>query len=343
MNADWNDFLASQGATLSEGRVAHFGDPGHELQATAAGAVLADLSQYGLLALQGEDTQTFLQGQVTNDVTQITATRSQYAGYCTAKGRMLALFLAFQHDGRLCLQLDGALTAAIMKRLKMYVLRSKVGIDDLSDSTVRLGVAGEAALAPLQAAFGSLPQAAHEVVAADGATLLRLPGATPRFEIVATPQRAQALWSALKDACTPVGAGCWDWLEIQAGIPQVTPATQEAFVPQMLNLDLLDGINFKKGCYTGQEIVARTHYLGKVKRRTHLAHLMAADAQPGDPLYGADSAEPVGMVVSAARAPQGGVDLLAELRLESVEAGTLRWKSADGPQLALRELPYGLG
>ena len=342
MNTEWNDFLLRQGALLADGHVAHFGDAERELQATATGTVITDLSQSGLLALQGEDTLTFLQGQVTNDVKMITPGHSQYAGYCTAKGRLLALFLAFQHDGRLCLQLEGGLTAAIMKRLKMYVLRSKVSIDDLSDCTVRLGVAGEAALAALQQAFGGLPLAAHEVVAADGATLLRLPGNTPRFEIITVPQRAQALWSALKDTCTPVGACCWDWLEIQAGIPQVTPATQEAFVPQMLNLDLLDGINFKKGCYTGQEIVARTHYLGKVKRRTHLAHLMAADAQPGDPLYGADSAEPVGMVVSAARAPQGGMDLLAELRLESVEAGALRWKTADGPQLALRELPYGL-
>lgn len=342
MNALWNEFLVRQGALLADQRVLHFGDAAQEMQAVASGTVIADLSHLGLLALSGDDTVTFLQGQVTNDVKLLAGGNSQYAGYCNAKGRMLALFFAFTHEGRLCLQLHGALLEPIMKRLKMYVLRSKVLVDNVSDSTVRIGVAGAGAVHALQQIFPAMPQAPHQLTSTDTSTLIRLPGSTPRFEIVTTPEHAPDLWAQLQQQCVPVGSPCWEWLKIQAGIPDVVPATQEAFVPQMLNLDLLDGINFKKGCYTGQEIVARTHYLGKVKRRTHLAHADATTApRPGDPVYGSDGAEPVGMVVSAAPAPQGGFDLLAEVRLESVAAGPLRCNSVDGPPLELRELPYG--
>ena len=111
----------------------------------------------------------------------------------------------------------------------------------------------------------------------------------------------------------------------------------------MINLDALDGINYKKGCYTGQEIVARTHYLGKVKRRTQLAHIATHEQpQAGDDIFSTTSNEPVGKIVRGAAAPQGGIDVLAEIRLESLETGTLHWKSVDGPALELLKLPYAI-
>ena len=342
MNTPWHDFLAARGAVPADGRVQHFGQPQAELAATGNGDIIADLSHLGLLQIEGEDAMTFLQGQVTNDIKLLDGSNSQYAGYCTPKGRLLAIFLAFTHHDHFHLQLNGALKEQTMKRLKMYVLRSKVTIADVTDSIIRFGVGGANTTAALQQIFASVPQQPHQLVNLETASIIRLPGATPRYEIFASPEHAAGIWSQLQQSCTPVGTSCWEWLEIQAGIPDIAPATIEAFVPQMVNLDLIDGISFKKGCYTGQEIVARTHYLGKVKRRTHLAHVEAPEPpQAGDQVFGTDGTEPVGLIVSAAAAPQGGFDVLAEIRLESVEAGPVRWKAQSGPMLERLSLPYG--
>lgn len=343
MHQSWQEFLVQQGANFVEGRVAHFGNPKQELQSAASGNIIADLSHLALLEVGGDDAVTFLQGQVTNDVKLLDGSNSHYAGYCTPKGRLLAIFHVFAHNNHLHLQYNGALREQIMKRLKMYVLRSKVTIADVTDSIIRFGVAGTEAADALHRIFGSIPPEPHRLVSLQNATLLRLPGPGARYEVFTTIEHAPGLWVQLQQSCTPVGHTAWEWQEIRAGIPDVTPDTLEAFVPQMLNLDALGGINFKKGCYTGQEIVARTHYLGKVKRRTQLGHVDAATPpMPGDKVYGADSAEPVGMVVSAAPAPAGGFDLLAEIRLESLEAGPVRLQDVDGPQMELVALPYQL-
>ncbi len=327
---------------MLDGHISHFGDAAAELQVTAGGNVIADLSHLGLLEVGGDDALNFLQGQLTNDARLLNGNNSQYAGYCTAKGRMLALLMVFAHFDHLHLQLNGALTESIMKRLKMYVLRAKVTITDVSDSIIRFGVAGKDTPAALATVFERVPSQVHELATLDNGTLIRLPGAIPRYQIYSDIKHMPGIWEQLSKTCKPVGEACWEWLEIQAGIPDVTPATQEEFVPQMLNLDVLGGINFKKGCYTGQEIVARTHYLGKVKRRTHLAHLKTElKPQAGDDLY-ADTADAVGKIVRAAAAPEDGFDVLAELRLESVAAGPIHWKAQDGAVLELRELPYGL-
>lgn len=342
MTTPWLDFLAARGASVQDGTVQHFGQPQSEL-AAVTGDIIADLSHLALLQVSGADAATFLQGQITNDIQLLDGSNSQYAGYCMAKGRLLAIFLAFTHYGHFHLQLNGALGEQIAKRLRMYVLRSKVTIADSSNDVVRIGISGPNATAALQAIFADIPPAPHQLVNLETATIIRLPGTAPRFEILTEPQHAEPLWDQLQKSCAPVGKAAWDWLDIRAGIPDITPATQEAFVPQMVNLDALNGISFNKGCYTGQEIVARTHYLGKVKRRTHLAHVdTPALPQPGAMVYGTDSTEPVGMVVSAAPAPGGGYDLLAEIRLESVEAGAVRLENSAGPMLTLLPLPYSL-
>jgi folate-binding protein YgfZ len=307
------------------------------------GAILCDLSHLGLIEFSGEDALTFLQGQLTNDTKLITESRSQLAGYCTAKGRLLATLLLWKSPDGYCGQLHGDIAAAVQKRLSMYVLRAKVKVADATAQWSRFGVAGEHSVAILGKLIGALPQLPMETVQTDGCTVIRLHGAIPRFEIIAAPETATSLKMQLESICTAANAVTWNWLEIHAGIAQVGPGTQEEFVPQMVNLDLLDGISFKKGCYTGQEIVARTHYLGKVKRRTHLAHVDTANApKPGDKVFGGDSAEPVGMVVNSAPAHDRGFDLLAEIRLESVEAGALRLAGKEGPAIELLTFPYGI-
>jgi hypothetical protein len=171
----------------------------------------------------------------------------------------------------------------------------------------------------------------------ENGAIIKLPGNQPRFEIFTDIANAPAIWNSLAQHAKVADAAYWELREIQAGIPEVYAKTQEEFVPQMLNLDLLNGINFKKGCYTGQEIVARTHYLGTVKRRTQLAHVDAT-TQPnaGDDVLNSNG-DIVGKVVRCSPAYNGGYDLLAEIRLESVEAGPL---NVNNSALNIQELPY---
>ena len=342
MNPTWQTFLQNRNAAIEDGRVTHYGDAAAELKTTRSGTVLADLSHLGLIHFSGEDAEAFLQGQLSCDVRKITADAAQYGGYCTPKGRLLANFLMWRSNGGYTMQLPGSLCAAIQKRLSMFVLRAEVKVTDSSESLVRIGVAGTHAAALVEKNLGAVPNANLGVIHGDQASILRL--AQDRFELVITPEQAPALWEKLSKDATPVGAACWDWLEIKAGIPVITPATQEQFVPQMANLEAIGGVSFQKGCYPGQEIVARTQYLGKLKRRMYLAHIQSATSiMAGDELFSADMAEQSsGMIVNAAPSPDGGFDALAVIQMSSVEAGSVHWKSPDGPALEILPLPYTL-
>lgn len=311
---------------------------------------LCDLSHLGLLEIGGADAVTFLQGQVTNDVKLLLGNNAQHnahlSAYCNPKGRMLALFLAFAHHNNqlgnhLHLQLNRELLEPIMKRLKMYVMRSKVDIKDVSDSIIKFGIDGPEAAQILPPSLAKIPAEDYELVTLENATILKLPtiAGHKRYEIFTDVANAPLIWDALKNSCTVVEKPHWDWLDIQAGIPDVTLNTQEQFVPQMLNLDILNGINFKKGCYTGQEIVARTHYLGSVKRRTYLAEL-ASGAAPsaGDKALDAAQNE-VGQIVRVAPNLVGGFDVLTELRIDAKEAGAVY---CNGSALSFKTLPYNL-
>jgi hypothetical protein len=219
----------------------------------------------------------------------------------------------------------------------MYVMRSKVEIQDVSESIIKIGLNGNKAAELLSPLFSEIPQHDYDLVTLENGAIIKLPGNQPRFEIFTDIANAPAIWNSLAQHAKIADTTYWELLEIQAGIPEVYAKTQEEFVPQMLNLDLLNGINFKKGCYTGQEIVARTHYLGTVKRRTQLAHIDTdITPNPGDDILNSNG-DMVGKVVRCAPSYSGGYDLLAEVRLESVEAGQL---NVNGSTLNIKELPY---
>ncbi|MET0919131.1 MAG: folate-binding protein [Burkholderiales bacterium] len=338
----WLGNLAARGARVEGHRVVHFGELDAELRAAQAGTVLCDLSHLGLIAASGPDTVAFLQGQVSSDVRQLKDNRAQLSSYNTPKGRMLASLLLYQCLKTIFLQLAWELVEPIRKRLEMFVLRSKVQLADASDAFVRLGVAGAEAEALLAASLGASPSVAFDVAQIDLVTVIRLPG--DRFEIVAPLEPAKGLWSKLSAGARPAGAQVWDWLEIRAGIPTITSATQDQFVPQMANLEIIGGVSFQKGCYPGQEIVARTQYLGRLKRRMYLAHAGEDTAPaPGDELYSADlDGQARGMVVNAAPAPEGGFDLLAVIQTSSATSQPIHLGSLAGPTLELRPLPYPL-
>ncbi len=346
----WIEFLTAHGALFdaegvassgdAEG-VASFGDPDAELVAARDHAVVTDLATIAVLRVAGADAAAFLQGQLTNDVSQLASGASHYAAWCSPKGRMLANMVVRRVDDRSFeLVLPAALAASVHKRLVMFLLRSKATIEDVSAATVRLGIAGPSAAMVVQDLFGALPAPHRQVVTAD-ASVMAVPGG--RFVALASPEAAPSLWARLTARARPVGLPAWRWVTIRAGIPVITAATTDQFVPQTANLDALDGVNFQKGCYTGQEIVARTQYLGRLKERLVLAHVDGLPPAPGARLYSpVFDAQACGTIVNAAPAPGGGADLLAVLQLAARDSGEVHADAPDGRRLALLPLPYAL-
>jgi folate-binding protein YgfZ len=336
----WKNFLQSQGATIENATVLHYGDPAAERAASIDGTIVADLSQLGVIAFHGDDTASFLQGQLTNDLRGLNSDGAQWNGYCSPKGRLLGNFLMWRQGADYCLQSSGDILPGLLKRLSMFILRAEVQGRDASDETVRLVVAGNAALASVTAAMGAAPEAVMHSVATDAGRVIRV--GEDKFVLSVAPEHAPTVWRTLRQSATPVGAPVWDWLRLNAGIPMIVAATQEQFVPQMVNLEVIGGVSFQKGCYPGQEIVARSQYLGKLKRRMFLAHV-DAEAAPGDNLYSADiEGQATGMIVNAAPAPSGGFDVLAVAQVESANTQTLHLKASNGVALSLKPLPYAL-
>lgn len=342
MNPDWQNFLTQHGATIASGVVQRFGDPAAELVATEQGTVLCDLSQFGTLRVSGEEAPSFLQNLLSNDIREVSTTRAQLSSLNSPKGRMQATLLIWRDGDDYLLQLPRVLCEPIRKKLNMYVLRAKVKIADCSDEVISLGIAGAKAQEILARLFGELPQQPLALLGTTQGSVMKI--SATRWQINTTAQQAQALWQTLVQHAHHVGSACWDWLNVRSGIPVILPQTQEQFVAQMTNLDLIGGVNFKKGCYPGQEIVARMQYLGKLKRRMYLAHLEGTDApQPGDELFSADmEGQPSGMIINVSPAPSGGYDMLAVVQVSSQETQTLHWKSLQGAALQFLPLPYPL-
>jgi len=335
----WIDFLSTQGAVWGHAGVQHFGHPEAELAATDGSNVLADLSHYSLIALSGADAQSFLHAQITNDLRNLNAQAAVFAAWLSAKGRMLANFLVMRQGDDMLLMLPASLREAVQKRLGLFILRAQVKVRDASQEWVRLGLAGPDAAAGIADALGvSLPEGIMGMAHAGPVSVLRL--GSDRFDLFVAPDAAAVLWQKLSQRARPVGAPAWDWLLINGGIPAVLSQTQDHFVPQMANMEILGGVSFNKGCYPGQEIVARSQYLGKVKRRLFLARVEQF-AEPGDELFAPEPADQsCGLIANVAPAPGGGWDVLAVALIPSVEAGEVRLKNREGARLQFRPLPY---
>lgn len=340
---EWKAFLQNAGAEFDAGGVASYGNPPRELSIAITGNVFADLSHYGLIAVHGDDAGEFLQGQLTNDVRKVDPQHSQLSGLCNPKGRLLANFRIFRHGDSYYLCLPEDMIETVISRLRMFVLRSRVTLEEAGDTFVHLGLSGEDPQTELQAFAGPLPEEIGQVSARDSLIVIRVPGIYPSYEVFTTTDQAMSLWQKLNVRSAPVGAEAWRLLDIQAGIPMIGPQTREAFVPQMINLQLIDGVSFKKGCYTGQEIVARMQYLGKLKRRMYRAHVDANTAPlPGDELFcAADSEQSCGQLLSVAAHPDGHYALLVVAQISRAESGEpLHLGGVDGPPLTLEALPY---
>jgi folate-binding protein YgfZ len=353
--SDWTAQLAAQGARFHQDEADQIEDFGRVLSADdLAAGFIAPVTDLGLIAVAGDDAASFLHAQLTNDIEHLGTGEARLAGYCTPKGRLQATFLVWRSSDDIFLQLPRALQPALQKRLTMFVLRAKAKLRDATQEAGReavLGLGGAAAEALLAARFGALPQAPYGKTDGPAGTVIRLADAfgAPRWLWLTDAATALAALDATgsqggqgERRLALGGNAAWHLAAIHAGVPQVTQPTQEQFVPQMINFELLGGVNFKKGCYPGQEIVARSQYLGKLKRRAALATLDNASVRAGDEVFAADDpAQPAGMVVNAAPNGKGGADALVEIKLAALD-GSVHHGAAGGTLLHFLPLPYSV-
>ena len=323
--------LTASGARMSDGSVLDFGDPAEELRTAASGSIVVPLTTLACLEFSGDDAETFLHGQLSCDVQGIAAAGACYGAYCSPQGRVLANFILLRLESSFLMLLSASVVETIKKRIGMFVLRSRVKIS--LGNQVLIGLSGN-----IGVQAGTKPLASsHE---ADGTIALKLDAG--RSLLIIPPEIAHSRWQSLATSARPAGVASWEWLDICAGVPWIGAATREEFIPQMANLDLLGGVSFTKGCYPGQEVVARTQYRGQVKRRMFRAHVDAAILpKAGDPLFSDDLGDQAsGKVVSAQPSPSGGYDLLAVVTISSMRASTIRLGSATGAALTFQTLPY---
>lgn len=304
-------------------------------EATISGTGLlqgvAPLPDLGVIRVSGADAASFLHGQLTQDFLLLPDGQARLAGYCSAKGRLLASFVGLRLSAdELWLVCPRPVLAATLKRLSMFVLRAKAKLVDASAELTVLGLAGDAAL-PVAAAWSARPLAGGHAISL-----------YPALGV------ARALWVGPAAGERPAGpgldAGLWAWSEVRSGVATLDARLADTLVPQMLNYESVGGVSFKKGCYPGQEVVARSQFRGTLKRRTQLAHTDSETlALPGQEVFAEGDAadQPSGLVAECAASPQGGQDLLLVLQLASLDR-TLHLGSPEGPVLTLLALPYPL-
>jgi folate-binding protein YgfZ len=301
--------------------------------------VAVRLNDWGMIRARGEDAGAFLNGQLTQDALNLAAGQARLAGYCSPKGRLLASFVMWRAaPDEILLACSADLLAPTLKRLSMFVLRSKCKLSDASAELALWGVALPGLLAG-DSGTHAIPAAPYATVELAGGTAVRLADAAGC---------ARLLWAAPADLAPPwaptAQEAVWNWLEVQSGVPRIVARTVEAFVPQMINLELVGGVNFQKGCYPGQEIVARSQYRGTLKRRMVLVEGDAQGVAGAEVFAAADPAQPAGQIVLAASLPHPDGSArhaaLVEVKRALTDAGELHVGAIDGPLVRLRDLPY---
>ncbi len=333
MNNSLTEHLIQAGAETDATGIVDF-----PVQGADRSDVLILMGDQVVLQVTGTDASDFLQGQFSNDVASLGDPGVQMTTWSNPKGRVLALFQLARVGDAFYIRLPADLAASFLKRLRMYVLRAAVVIEPLDDYAC-IAASGEAAAQKLAELGSAAPNGTDTMVSHGQVMIAQARGAKPRFEIFGPAAEISALWDQLATVCTPASRADWRLQDIDAGVPAISAATSEAFVLQMLNLQLIDGVSFKKGCFPGQEVVARMQYLGKLKRRMYRASLNC-DTLPaaGTDIHKADGGSAVGKVVSAAVAGDGTCHLLAVLTIDA----TTEPLFCDGFEnaISLLDLPY---
>ena len=312
-----------------------------EADAATIGDAVSRLDFLTVLRISGDDAQAWLQGQLTVDVGEVSASVSRLAGWCSPKGRVLATFrLLADPAGGYRVVCERWVAATLLARLRMFIMRSDVRIDDTGGGIEVAGVTGVLALPDPLTAWATTAEV-DDAAAFDEVTVARVPGRHRRFLIAGPVARVASLARAqVANGVRQASAGAWRLADIRAGVPRITATSSDAFLPQMLNLDRLRAVSFDKGCYVGQEIVARAQHLGSVKRRAHVGRTTAA--AEGDPIVdaAADEARKVGDVIAVEPTPGGGSAFLAVLNVASASSTALRVGRFDGPPIRISAPRY---
>lgn len=332
----WSDFLRAQGAVISpEGPVLHFDHPDLQLDQPR----LIPLHE-GVLTLAGPDALKFLQGQSTTDCRELNDHASRLGCCVNLKGRALFSFRALAQGETVRLLLAPSLTEKARAHLGKYIVFSKARLSDDSDTTVALGVMGRGSVQLLQARLQMPPLAANEVCHGATASVLRLSGEEERLLLLAPAEQASALWQHLAAEARPGGEPLWRLGEIEAGEARIEAATSENIQPQEMHYQMLGGVSYSKGCYTGQEVVARLYYRGKPKSLLfHLFSPGAAAPSPGSELQDRDG-HSVGEVLQAVGHAQG-TDLLAVVRVDAQQDDNV-FLPGQASALRTKPLPYAI-
>lgn len=332
MNSAWIEFLASQGTNV----------PQTLNEAALTGNLMTDLSNLAVINVSGADAEKFLQGQFTNDVKQLTASKAQRSAWCSAKGRVLSSFYLAKTSEGYSLILPQDAVEMLLKRLRMFVLRADVKFS-LAEDCALLGVMGEGSAALLQTVLGSEITAQTLSYSSTEEWQVLCTHESPlRYLVYGKVELLKKLWlQAVAQQFIPSASSAWELLDILSGIPQIKPELSDEFIPQMLNWEVLEGMSFKKGCYAGQEIIARTQYLGALKRRLFLVKFANSQLPAlGENILVPEDTQSVGKVVNVQLHPAGYALGLAVLQLSHAEAMNL--KLSDGTAVACLPLPYAV-
>lgn len=302
--------------------------------------VFCQADYLGIIKVTGDDAQSFLQGQFSNDVALTSESHSQLNSYNSPKGRLYAIFRLFKSTDDYYLLLPKEILEPVIKRLRMFVMRSKVVLEDLSENWTTIGLSGSL----VKSSISHFPGEVNGVIHENELTYIQIPGTEKRLLIIGPTDEITKLKSSIEQNFSEVDENFWKRLDIHAGFPSIYSSSQEEFVAQMVNLQLVDGVSFTKGCYPGQEVVARMHYLGKLKKRMYRVVIEGNSIPaPAENLYLAnnDNTQSIGQIVDAQLNDSGGIDALAVLQTKVIgDESDIRVGSTDGTSIEIADLPY---
>lgn len=351
MDATWLEFLSSQHAQFDEnGKITTFGQAELERFLIKHGPVLTSLTHQALLKVSGSEAESFLQAQLSSDVKQVTENQAQLSSYCDPKGNVLAIFIVFKYQGNFYLSFDGSMADTIQKRLQMFILRSDVQLENVSNSLIHIGFAGEFADLDVQRRLDTKVKEVFEAEmskdeAIQDVLIIKVPGPYHKYSLFGPAEQMKIVWENLRVNCDLTNNFDWQLLDIAAAVPNVTSENSGKFTAQFLNLDKFDSINFKKGCFPGQEIIARIHYRGKITKRMLRIRLEEEmDLQVGETLKLVDpQGKPHKLeIINCRPAIFGGTLCNAIGTLKSLDSIEGDLTTENGKPATIEPLPYSI-
>lgn len=341
MLADWKTFLLSEGARIEDNIVQNFGDPQHEAKPALTDNIIVDLSNFAVMKIAGTDAATFLNSQFTSDMTQLSNGKVQLSAWCNPKGQVIANFIIVNPDDNYYLLLPQEMKDSIIRRLKMYVLRAEVTIEDCYDSMQCMGlkITDIEQMEDITIA-DSLTESTHAIRQND-LVLFSLPVNRKRKIIFGPMDALRNVWLQLSKKCTHTGSQYWQLYDVLDGLPWIQAETTETYLPQLLNLDHLQGLSFDKGCFPGQEVIARLHYRGKYKQRLFIANINTESViKPGTKIYTESGNQNIGTIINSVNHPIEVQYALAILNVEHAFSKQLHLGDTNGPLLKISTPAY---